>query len=180
MYRTIKRYYVVLLLIFVISSCSAEEENNTNYKSGQSTVETGSSYVSSGGKKVKGQEQVSEQQNDSLKKEEIGEKKVSEEKTIENKSSYKVTFVELGSVNCIPCRMMQPIMKEIEEEYKNHVKVVFHDVWTKEGNPYAAKYKIRVIPTQVFLDKNGKEYFRHEGFFPKEELVKILKMQRVE
>ena len=149
MYRSIKRYYVVLLLIFVISSCSAEEENNTNYKSGQSNVET-------------------------------GEKKVFEEKTVENKSSYKVTFVELGSVNCIPCKMMQPIMKEIEEEYKNQVKVVFHDVWTKEGNPYAAKYKIRVIPTQVFLNKDGKEYFRHEGFFPKEELVKVLKMQGVE
>jgi len=94
-------------------------------------------------------------------------------------SEYKVTFVELGSVNCIPCRMMQPIMKEIEEEYKGQVKVVFHDVWTPEGQPFARKYRIRVIPTQIFLDKNGEEYFRHEGFFPKEELVKILKQKGV-
>lgn len=98
----------------------------------------------------------------------------------DNPAGIKVTFIELGSVNCIPCKMMQPIMKEIEEEYKNQVKVVFHDVWTKEGSPYAEKYKIRVIPTQVFLNKDGKEYFRHDGFFPKEELVKILKMQGVE
>jgi thioredoxin 1 len=91
----------------------------------------------------------------------------------------KVTFVELGSVNCIPCKMMQPIMKEIEEEYKNQVKVIFHDVWTDIGQPYAAKYRIRVIPTQVFLDKDGKEYFRHEGFFPKEQLVEVLKKQGV-
>ena len=97
----------------------------------------------------------------------------------QEQSGMKVTFVELGSVNCIPCRMMQPIMKEIEEEYKEQVKVVFHDVWTQEGNPYAAKYKIRVIPTQVFLDKDGKEYFRHEGFFPKDQLVEILKKQGV-
>ncbi len=90
-----------------------------------------------------------------------------------------VTFVELGSVGCIPCKMMQPIMKEIEEEYKDQVKVVFYDVWTQEGRPYAEKYKIRLIPTQVFLDKNGREFFRHEGFFPKEELVKILEMQGV-
>jgi len=74
---------------------------------------------------------------------------------------------------------MQPIMEEIEEEYKDQVTVVFYDVWTEEGKPYAEKYKIRLIPTQVFLDKNGKEYFRHEGFFPKEELVKILEMQGV-
>jgi thioredoxin 1 len=72
--------------------------------------------------------------------------------------------------------MMQPVMTEIEKEYgKKGVKVVFHDVWTKEGQPYSMKYNIRAIPTQVFLDKNGKEYYRHEGFFPKKELVEILK-----
>lgn len=93
--------------------------------------------------------------------------------------NIKVTFVELGSIKCIPCKKMQPIMEEIKKEYKGQVKVVFHDVWTDEGRPYASTYKIRIIPTQVFLDKNGKEYFRHEGFFPKEELVKILKMKGI-
>ena len=90
-----------------------------------------------------------------------------------------VTFVEIGSVNCIPCRAMQPIMKEVEEEYKGQVKIVFHDVWTPKGKMDAAKYNIRVIPTQVFLDKNGKEYFRHEGYFPKEGVVQVIKMQGV-
>ncbi|PIV57317.1 thioredoxin [Candidatus Desantisbacteria bacterium CG_4_10_14_0_8_um_filter_48_22] len=91
----------------------------------------------------------------------------------------KVTFVELGSVGCIPCKMMQPIMKEIEKEYKDQVRVIFYDVWEPDGRPYAEKYKIRVIPTQVFLDENGKEYFRHEGFFPKEELIEVLKEKGV-
>ena len=91
----------------------------------------------------------------------------------------KVTFVELGSVKCIPCKQMQPIMKEIEEEYKGQVKVVFYDVWTVEGKPYIKEFGIRAIPTQVFLDKNGKEYFRHQGFFAKDELVEVLKMQGV-
>jgi thioredoxin 1 len=86
----------------------------------------------------------------------------------------KVTFIELGSVRCIPCRMMQPIMREIEREYAGEVRVVFYDVWTPEGRPYAEKYRIRVIPTQVFLDAEGREFFRHEGFFPKEEIVKVL------
>jgi len=90
-----------------------------------------------------------------------------------------VTFVELGSVRCIPCKMMQPIMKDIEKDYVGQVKVVFHDVWTPAGEPFAQTYKIRVIPTQVFLDKEGKEYFRHEGFFPKDELVKVLKQKGV-
>ena len=90
-----------------------------------------------------------------------------------------VTFVELGSVRCIPCKLMQPIMKDIEKDYADQVKVVFHDVWTPEGEPFATSFKIRVIPTQVFLDKEGKEYFRHEGFFPKDELVKVLQQKGV-
>jgi thioredoxin 1 len=94
-------------------------------------------------------------------------------------SRIKVTFVELGSVKCIPCKMMQPVMREIEEEYKNQVKVIFYDVWTEKDSPYAKKYQIRVIPTQVFLDENGKEYFRHEGFFPREELIEVLKEKGV-
>jgi thioredoxin 1 len=49
-----------------------------------------------------------------------------------------------------------------------------------EGRPYGEKYGISAIPTQVFMDEKGKEYFRHEGFFPEEELVKVLKMKGVE
>ena len=105
--------------------------------------------------------------------------KKNENKKSVSKDNVKVTFIELGSVNCIPCRMMQPIMREIEEECEDEVKVVFYDVWTNEGRPFAVKYKIRVIPTQVFLDKDDKEYFRHEGFFPKDELVKVLQMKEV-
>lgn len=86
----------------------------------------------------------------------------------------KVTFIELGSVNCVPCKMMQPVMKAIEEKYGEQVKVVFYDVWTKEQKQYAQLYKIKLIPTQVFLDENGKEFHRHEGFYPESEIDKIL------
>jgi thioredoxin 1 len=87
----------------------------------------------------------------------------------------KVTFIELGSKRCMPCKMMEPILEEIKKEYKGKVNVVFYDVWTEAGRPYAEKYKIMSIPTQVFLDENGKEYFRHTGFFPKKEIDKVLK-----
>jgi len=98
---------------------------------------------------------------------------------IEQDKKYKVTFVELGSVNCVPCKLMKPIMDEIETEYSDQVKVVFHDVWTPKGKEDSKKYKIKLIPTQVFLDEDGKEFFRHEGFFPKEDLIKILKQKGV-
>ncbi|OGU58332.1 MAG: thioredoxin [Ignavibacteria bacterium GWF2_33_9] len=87
----------------------------------------------------------------------------------------KITFVELGSVNCIPCKKMQPVMKAIEEKYGNQVKVIFYDVWKKEFKHKSEEYKIRLIPTQVFLDENGKEIHRHEGFYPEEDISKFLK-----
>ncbi len=88
-------------------------------------------------------------------------------------SKYKITFIELGSVNCIPCRQMQPIMKEIAAEYSDQVRVVFYDVWK---NPAPGEhYRIQLIPTQVFVDEHGNELLRHVGVFPKDEIVKFLK-----
>ena len=90
-------------------------------------------------------------------------------------SEAKITFIELGSVTCIPCKQMQPIMKSIEAKYAGQVKVIFYDVW-KDNKP-AKQYGIRLIPTQVFLDKDGKELLRHEGFFAEEEIDKFLLAQ---
>ncbi len=61
--------------------------------------------------------------------------KTTKEQSASKPSVFKprVTFVEIGSVNCIPCRAMQPIMKEVEQEYKGQVKILFHDVWTPQG-----------------------------------------------
>ncbi len=91
-----------------------------------------------------------------------------------NPQSAQITFVELGSVNCIPCKAMQPVMKSIEEEFGDQIKVIFYDVWQAEQKKYAQEYKIRVIPTQVFLDKNGVEFHRHEGFYAREDIAKLL------
>ncbi len=105
-----------------------------------------------------------------------GQSRKGESASTANASSNKplVTFVELGSVKCIPCRQMQPVMKAIEEKYGEQISVVFYDVWKDDQVQYADKYRIRVIPTQVFLDKDGKEFFRHEGFYPEAEIDKIL------
>jgi thioredoxin 1 len=95
-------------------------------------------------------------------------------------ANYKVTFIELGSVSCIPCQKMQVVMKSIEKKYGKQVNIVFHDVWTAEGKQYGEQYKIQVIPVQIFLDDNGKEFYRHEGYFPEEELIKVLNTKGVQ
>jgi|YNPBryBLVA2012_1023415.scaffolds.fasta_scaffold13379_2 thioredoxin 1 len=77
--------------------------------------------------------------------------------------------VDLGADKCVPCKKMAPILDELKKEYEGRVIVDFIDVWKnpKAGEPY----KIRVIPTQIFFDADGKEVWRHEGFLPKEEFL---------
>lgn len=85
----------------------------------------------------------------------------------------KVTMVDLGAKKCIPCKMMAPIMEELEKEYRDKAAIVFIDVWV---NPQAGgKFGIRVIPTQIFYDAAGKEVLRHEGFLDKAAIVAELK-----
>lgn len=81
----------------------------------------------------------------------------------------KVTMVDIGAKECIPCKMMIPIMEELEKEYKDRAAIVFIDVWVNRGA--GQKYGIKLIPTQIFYDATGKEMFRHEGVLQKEAII---------
>lgn len=80
-----------------------------------------------------------------------------------------VTMVDLGAHKCIPCKMMAPIIKELQEEYAGRASIIFIDVW--EHREQAKRFSIRGIPTQIFYDKEGKEAFRHLGFLDKKSIV---------
>jgi len=78
-------------------------------------------------------------------------------------------LLDLGAGKCVPCKMMAPILEGLKKEYVGRMNVEFIDVWE---NPDAAKpYGIEVIPTQIFFDADGKELFRHVGFFGKEDIL---------
>jgi thioredoxin 1 len=81
----------------------------------------------------------------------------------------KVTMVDIGAKECIPCKMMIPIMEELEKEYKDRAAIVFIDVWENRGA--GQKYGIKIIPTQIFYDVKGKEMLRHEGVMQKEAII---------
>lgn len=79
------------------------------------------------------------------------------------------TLIELGSKKCIPCRMMMPILSQLNTEYAGQLNVRFIDVM--QNRQAAEKYQITAIPTQIFFDSNGTERYRHEGFFPKDQIL---------
>ncbi len=78
-------------------------------------------------------------------------------------------LIDLGADKCIPCKMMAPILKQLKEDYAGKLEVEFIDVWK---NPEAGKqYSIELIPTQIFFNPQGKELFRHTGFWGREDLL---------
>jgi thioredoxin 1 len=78
-------------------------------------------------------------------------------------------LIDLGADTCIPCKLMAPILESLKTEYAGVLDVHFLNL---NENPGAADlYGIRVMPTQIFYDASGKERFRHESFFSKEDIL---------
>ena len=87
------------------------------------------------------------------------------------------TMVDLGANECIPCKMMVPVMEKVEKKYKGKAAIIFIDVW-KNKEP-AKRFGIRAIPTQIFFDKSGSEIYRHEGFMSEEAIDRVLQKMGV-
>jgi thioredoxin 1 len=78
-------------------------------------------------------------------------------------------FLNFGADRCIPCKQMVPVREAIAAEYAGQVEVGFIDVWADREAGRA--YHVRVIPTQLILDAEGRELFRHEGYWPKKQVL---------
>lgn len=78
-------------------------------------------------------------------------------------------LVDVGAGTCIPCKMMMPVLAELKAQYAGRLRVEYHDI--RDEPDAVQKYRVMVIPTQVLYDASGKELFRHEGFFAKEDIL---------
>ena len=88
-----------------------------------------------------------------------------------------VTMLDLGAKECIPCKMMVPVLEKVEKKYRGRAAIVFIDVW-KNKEP-AKRFGVRVIPTQIFFDKNGKEVHRHVGFMGEKDIDQVFQKMGV-
>ncbi len=97
--------------------------------------------------------------------------KAEPDNVIKKKEVKLPTLLELGSKHCVPCQMMEPILEKLKKEYSGVLNVKFIDLNLKENIDIGKKYKINSIPVQIFLDADGKELWRHTGYFPAENIV---------
>lgn len=84
----------------------------------------------------------------------------------------KLVIVDLWAEWCGPCKLMEPVLKEIAKEYSESVKLVKLNIDHNQATP--TKYNVMNIPT-LLLFKNNKEVDRIIGAMPKNQLVKKLK-----
>lgn len=87
---------------------------------------------------------------------------------------YEITFLEFGAEGCSACKRMESVMEEIQSKYPSRVNVVFMNVLKPESQNLMKLYGIAAIPTQVLLDNQAKEFFRHTGFISTEEIENTL------
>jgi thioredoxin 1 len=85
----------------------------------------------------------------------------------------KPVLVDFGANNCVPCRQMRPILKELGQEYAGKAEVLVIDVYKYQN--LAKDYKVALIPTLVFFDAKGKEIFRQMGAMEKDKIAAKLK-----
>jgi len=87
-------------------------------------------------------------------------------------SSGRPTVIDLGARTCIPCKKMAPILESLSSEYRGKAGVLFIDV--HEDQAAARKFRVQMIPTQIFFNAQGKEVKRHIGFMDKPDILKEL------
>jgi len=78
------------------------------------------------------------------------------------------TLVDLGATTCVPCKMMEPVLEKVKKKYAGKAAVIFIDV--RKHYEQVKRFGIRAIPTQVFYDRDGREIFRHVGFYSEKDI----------
>lgn len=65
-------------------------------------------------------------------------------------------MIDFGADSCAPCKEMAPVLEKLNEKLQGKAIIKFVDVWKYQK--LAEGYPLRVIPTQIFFDKDGKPY----------------------
>jgi len=80
-------------------------------------------------------------------------------------------LLEFGRGWCIPCKYMKPILDDMVRLYAG--KAIVTTVDMDANKDLVRDFRIRMMPTQVFLGPDGKEFFRNEGTLEREHIMQI-------
>jgi thioredoxin 1 len=84
----------------------------------------------------------------------------------------KPTLAEFGRGTCIPCKQMKPILEDLAVQYQDKLNLPIVSI--DDYDQLTSYYKVMAIPTQIGFDSEGKEVFRHVGFWDKDQIISQL------
>jgi thioredoxin 1 len=85
--------------------------------------------------------------------------------------SGKPTVAEFGANACASCREMKPILEALQRDHGERIAVVNVDLLAQKEADYIRRYRIQLMPTQVFFDTQGREIGRHMGRISGEDIL---------
>ena len=86
-------------------------------------------------------------------------------------TSQGLVLADFWATWCGPCKMIAPVLEELDKEMGDQVKVVKLDV--DENQETAGKFGVMSIPTLI-LFKDGEVVDKVVGFQPKEALAELV------
>jgi len=81
--------------------------------------------------------------------------------------------LEFGAKTCLPCIQMQKVFAELTASHGDQVD--FRLIYADEQRHLFPRFRITLIPTQIFVDAQGREVERHIGPLTREEMLAKLK-----
>ncbi len=78
-------------------------------------------------------------------------------------------LLEFGRGWCIPCKYMKPILEDMSQAYAGKAIVMTVDM--DANKDLVRSFGIRMMPTQIFLTPDGKEFFRNEGTLERNQIA---------
>ena len=90
------------------------------------------------------------------------------------KKEKKNLFISFTASWCGPCRMLGPVIEQLDNQYPD---VVVGKVNVDDEQELAMRYGVMSIPTVIFF-KDGKEIDRKVGVMPPEAFVQVLEANK--
>ena len=84
----------------------------------------------------------------------------------EDEKTSKLELFDFWAVWCGPCKIMDPILHEIEEEYKDKIAIKKYNVDEEQNQQLVQQYNVMSIPTYLLM-KDGQVVATFIGTQPK-------------
>ncbi len=86
----------------------------------------------------------------------------------------KIAVVDFSATWCGPCRMLEPVLEEVSEEFAD--KVDFYNADVDENMKLTVQYEVQSVPVLIII-KDGQVADRAVGFRPKQDIIELIKGQ---